>query len=187
MENKLENLVWRKFNGEKIPSINEYVLNYVKNVDKNSKVMVGCDSDNHARKTNYAITVVFYNEKLRHGAHVVHAMYRVPKIRDVITKLWNEAVFVHTVAESLDETLRENHYFYKFDRNSYDGSTPDKLVEIHVDLNATKATRNGARMTNNKSNKIYNDVMGWLCGERYRVKAKPDAYSASTAGDKICR
>jgi predicted RNase H-related nuclease YkuK (DUF458 family) len=61
------------------------------------------------------------------------------------------------------------------------------LVEIHVDLNATKATRNGARMTNNKSNKIYNDVMGWLCGERYRVKAKPDGFSSSNVADKLCR
>ena len=187
MENKMESLVCRKYNGEKIPNINEYVLNYVKNVDKNAKVMVGCDSDNHSRKTKYAITVVFYNEKLRHGAHAVYATYRVPKIKDVITKLWNEAVFVHSIAESLDNTLREGKYFYKFEKNYYDGSIPDRLVEIHVDLNATRATRNGARMTNNKSNKIYNDVMGWLCGERYKVMGKPYSFSSSSCADKLCR
>jgi len=183
----MENLVWKKFSGENISSINEYVVNYIKNVDRNAKIIVGCDSDNHARKTNYAITVVFYNEKLRNGAHVVYATYRVPKIKDVITKLWNEAVFVHSVAESLDNTLRDIHYYYKFDKNYYDGSMPDKLVEIHVDLNATKNTRNGARFTNNKSNKIYNDVMGWLCGERYKVMAKPYSYVSSNCADKICR
>ena len=184
----MENLGWRKFNGEKISNINEYVINYVNNVDKHAKVIVGCDSDNHSRKTTYALTVVFYNEKLRHGAHVVYAMHRVPKIKDVISKLWNEAVFVHSIAESLDNTLRDNHYYYKFDRNYYDGSLPEKLVEIHVDLNAEKTTRNGAKMTNNKSNKIYNDVMGWLCGERFKVMGKPyGSYAASTAGDKLCR
>ena len=183
----MENLVWRKFNGEKIDNINDYVVDYVNNVDKKAKVIVGCDSDNHSRKTTYAITVVFYNEFLRHGAHVVYAMYRVPKIKDVITKLWNEAVFVHNVAESLDSALRDNHYYYKFEKNYYDGSTPEKLVEIHVDLNSEKSTRNGKKMTNNKSNKIYNDVMGWLCGERYKVMAKPWGYASSTASDKLCR
>ena len=183
----MENLVWRKFNGEKIPDIHQYVVNYVKNVDKFAKVIVGCDSDNHARKTNYAVTVVFYNEHLRNGAHVVYAMHRVPKIKDVVTKLWNEAVLVHKVAESLDDALRNAHYFYKFERNYYDGSIPERLVEIHVDLNATKSTRNGARMTNNKSNKIYNDVMGWLCGERFKVMGKPYGYSSSTAADALCR
>jgi len=182
-----KNLIWRKFNGEQILDINEYVSNYVKNVDKNAKVIVGCDSDNHSRKTNYAITVVFYNEKLKKGAHAVYARYNVPKIKDIIVKLWNEAVFVHTIAESLDNTLRNSHYYYKFDKNYYDDSIPERLVEIHVDLNATKSSRNGARMTNNKSNKIYNDVMGWLCGERYKVMGKPYGYASSTVGDKLCR
>ena len=187
MENKMENLVWKKFNGEKIPDINQYVLNYVKNVDKKTKVIVGCDSDNHSRKTTYAVSVVFYNESLRNGAHAVYATHNVPKIKDVVARLWNEAVFVHDIAESLDNTLRQGHYFYKFERNYYDGTIPEKLVEIHVDLNAEKATRNGRRFTNNKSNKIYNDVMGWLCGERYKVMAKPFSFSASSCADKLCR
>jgi predicted RNase H-related nuclease YkuK (DUF458 family) len=170
----------------KVPDINNYVLNYVKNVDRGAKVIVGCDSDNHARKTNYAITVVFYNDELRNGAHVVSATYRMPKIKDVVSKLWNEAIFVHDVAESLHNTLY-GHYYHKFPKNYYDDSIPNKLVEIHVDLNATKSTRNGARMTNNKSNKIYTDVMGWLCGERYAVMGKPFGYGSSVAADAICR
>ena len=186
MEMQIEQLVWKKRNGERIPNINNYVLNYVKTVDRGAKVIVGCDSVNHARKTNYAITVVFYNDELRNGAHVVSATYRMPKIKDIVTKLWNEAVFVHDVAESLHNTLY-GHYYHKFPKNYYDGSIPDKLVEIHVDLNATKSTRNGARMSNNKSNKIYTDVMGWLCGERYAVMGKPYSYSASVAADAICR
>jgi len=182
----MENLIWRKFNGERIPNINDYVLNYVKKVDRNAKVIVGCDSDNHSRKTNYAVSIVFYNETLRNGAHVVYATHKVPKIKDVVSKLWKEAVYVHSVAESLDQTLK-GHYYYKFDRNYYDGSMPEKLVEIHVDLNANRSTRNGARVSDNKSNKIYNDVMGWLCGDRYKVMGKPYGYCASSVSDKQCR
>ena len=186
METEMKNLVWKKYNGERISDINEYVLNYIKNVDRNAKVIVGCDSQPHARKTHYALTIVFYNETLRNGAHVVYSIYRMPRIKDVITKLWNEALFVHSIAESLDASLR-GHYYYKFERNYYDNSVPDKLVEIHVDLNPKRSTRNGAHVSNNKSNRIYNDVMGWLCGERYKVMAKPYSYSASNVSDKLCR
>lgn len=182
----MENLNWRKFNGERIVNINDYVLNYVKNIDRGAKVIVGCDSDNHSRKTSYAISIVFYNENLRNGAHVVYCTYKVPKIKDVTTKLWKEITLVYEVAESLDNSLR-GHYYYKFDRNYYDNSQPEKLVEIHVDLNAKRSTRNGAKMSNNKSNRIYSDVMGWLCGERYKVMGKPYGYVASNASDKLCR
>jgi len=182
----MENLVWRKFDGEKITNINHYVLNYVKTVDRNTKIIVGCDSDNHARKTNYAVTVVFYNEKLRHGAHVVFATHRVPKIKDVQTKLRKEVDFVYNIAESLDQTLR-GEYFYKFDRNHYDGSVPTKLVEVHVDLNPKKTTKNGAKMTNNKSNTIYAEAMGWLCACGFKVMSKPYAYGSSTVGDALCK
>ena len=182
----MENLKWRKLNGEKISNIEDYVLNYVKNVDKNAKIIVGCDSDNHDRKTNYAVTVVFYNEFTRKGAHAVYARYNVPKIKDIITKLWNEAVLVHKIAESLDTILRGN-YTYKFEKNYYDGSIPERLVEIHVDLNSNRTTRNGARLTNNKSNKIYNDVMGWLCGEKYKVMGKPYGYASSSVCDRLCK
>ena len=112
----MENLVWKKFNGEKITNIEEYVLNYVKNVDRHTKVIVGCDSQVHGRKIDYAIAVVFYNEILKKGAHVVYAIYNVKRVKDVTSKLWNEAVSVHNVAESLHNALR-GHYYYKFDKN----------------------------------------------------------------------
>jgi predicted RNase H-related nuclease YkuK (DUF458 family) len=183
----MENLVWRKFNGDKIIDINGYVLNYIRTVDKNAKVIVGCDSDNHARKTNYAITVVFYNEKLRNGAHVVFATHRIPKIKDIQSKLRKEAEFVYFIAESIDKSLRDDKYFYKFEKNYYDGSQPTKLVEVHVDLNPNKTTKNGARTTNCKSNSIYTEVMGWLCACGFKVMSKPFSFGSSTCADRLCK
>ncbi len=181
-----EKLVWKKINGERIENIDFYVLNYIRNIDRNVKIMVGCDSDNRSRKTNYAITIVFYNEQSCHGAHVVYANYNIPKIKDTPTKLWKEAEFVYQIADSLDKTLR-GEYFYKFDKNYYDGSQPTKLVEVHVDLNPKKNTKNGSRLTNNKSNAIYANVMGWLCGSGFKVMGKPYGYASSTAGDSLCK
>jgi predicted RNase H-related nuclease YkuK (DUF458 family) len=182
----MEKLVWKKVNGERITDINGYVLNYIRTVDRNVKIIVGCDSDNKAHRTNYAITIVFYNENLHHGAHVVYATYKVPKIKDIPTKLWKEAEFIYQVANSLDESLR-GEYFYKFDKNFYDGSQPTKLVEVHVDLNPKKNTKNGAKMTNNRSNSIYADVMGWLCACGFKVMSKPYGFASSSAGDNLCR
>jgi predicted RNase H-related nuclease YkuK (DUF458 family) len=183
----MENLVWKKFNGERILDINKYVVNYIKKVDRNVKIIVGCDSNNNnSRKTNYAITIIFYNETLKKGAHAVYATHKVPKIRDISIKLWKEVEFIYYIAESLDQSLR-GYYYYKFDKNYYDNSVPNKLVEVHVDLNPKKITKNGSKISNNKSNSIYADVMGWLCSSGFKVMAKPYAYGSSSTGDKLCK
>jgi len=83
MNDKIKNLEWYKFDGSRITNINDYVLDYVRNVDNGAKIMVGCDSNNHSRKTSYAISIIFYNEKIRNGAHVVFARHNLPKIKDV--------------------------------------------------------------------------------------------------------
>ena len=91
------------------------------------------------------------------------------------------------MAESINISLSEINYNYNFKMNLYDGSTPNKLVEIHVDLNSCKNTRNGAKLSDNKSNKVYADVMGWLCGEKYKVMSKPYSFASSSASDRLCK
>jgi hypothetical protein len=39
----------------------------------------------------------------------------------------------------------------KFDKNHYDGSIPTKLIEVHVDLNPKKTTKNGLKFENKTS------------------------------------
>ena len=180
----MENLVWKKWNKDVIDNINEYVLNYIKNVDNNVKIIVGCDSHPNKRKLNYAITVIFYNEKLKRGAHAVYSKFRIPRI-DVSSKLRKEAEFIYTVADSLDKTLRGN-YYYKFDKNSYDNTLPTKLVEVHVDINPKRNTKNGKNISNNLSNELYSEIMGWLCGSGFKVYSKPNSYGSSKVADKAC-
>ena len=182
----MEKLVWKKFNKEIIENINEYVINYVKNVDRNVKIIVGCDSHPHRRRLTYAVTVILYNESRKKGAHVVYAKVGIPKLRDVSAKIRKEAEFVYTVAESLDQSLR-GKYYYKFDKNPYDNTIPTKLVEVHVDVNPKRNTKNGRQVSNNLSNDVYQEVMGWLCGSGFRVISKPYSYGASSCGDKISK
>lgn len=181
----MENLVWKKWNKEIIEDINEYTLNYIKNVDRNVKIIVGCDSRPHRRKLIFAITLIFYNEQARHGAHAVYATVKIPRLRDVSSKIRKEAEYIYYVANSLDNTLRGT-YYHKFDKNIYDDTIPTKLVEVHIDVNPKRTTRNGRKNSNNLSNEVYTEVMGWLCGSGFKVYSKPYSYAATNTGDKLC-
>jgi len=181
----MEKLIWKKFDKEVIDDVNEYVLNYIKNVDRNVKIIVGCDSHPQRKRLVYAITIILYNESRRKGAHAVYATVKIPK-RDVNSKLRKEAEFVFNVAESLDIALRGN-YFYKFEKNNYDDTIPTKLVEVHVDVNPKRSTRNGRKMSNNLSNEVYQEIMGWLCGSGFRVISKPYAYGSTGTADKLSK
>ena len=182
----MEKLNWKKWNHEAIDDINQYVLNYVKNIDRNVKIIVGCDSHPNKRRLIYAVTVILYNENLRKGAHVVYARIKIPRVRNVGDKIRKEAEFIYNVAESLDQTLRGNYYF-KFEKNLYDDTTPTKLVEVHVDVNPKRNTRNGKKVSNNLSNDVYSEIMGWLCGSGFRVISKPYSYGATSCSDKISK
>lgn len=182
----MEKLVWQKWNKEKIENINEYVLDYVKNVDRNVKIVVGCDSHPHRRRLNYAITVIFYNEDLKKGAHAVYCKFRIPKFRDINSKLRKEAEFIYNVANEIDDTLRGT-YYKKFENNNYDDSTPTKLVEVHIDINPKRNTRNGKKFSNNLSHDVYREIMGWLCGSGFKVFSKPYSFASTGTADKISK
>ena len=182
----MEKLFWKKWNREPIEDINKYVLDYIKNVDRNIKIIVGCDSQPNRRKLVYAITVILYNESLKRGAHAVFATIKIPRTRDVNFKIRKEAEFIYNVASELDSALK-GKYNYKFERNPYDDTIPTRLVEVHVDVNPKRNTRNGRKFSNNLSNEVYSEIMGWLCGSGFRVISKPYSYGSTGTADKLCK
>lgn len=182
----MEKLIWQKWDKEIINNINDYILSYIKNVDRNVKIVVGCDSHPQRRRLTYAVTIILYNEELRKGAHAVYAKIKIPRFRDINAKIRKEAEFVYNVAESLNKTLKGN-YYYKFDKNLYDDTIPTKLIEVHVDINPKKNTKNGRKVSNNLSNNVYSEIMGWLCGSGFKVYSKPNSFAASCTSDKISK
>lgn len=182
----MEKMIWKKFNNEIIDDVNDYVLNYIKTVDRNVKIIVGCDSHPHKRKITYAITIILYNENKKKGAHAIYSKLKLPIIRDVGVKIRKEAEFIYNIAESLNETLRGN-YYYKFDKNMYDNTIPTKLVEVHVDINPKRTTKNGRKISNNLSNSLYSEIMGWFCGSGFSVISKPYSYGSTGTADKLSK
>jgi uncharacterized protein len=169
---------FKKFGGNIIDNIFDYIKNYLKQ-DKDIRISVGCDSRQHKKWTVYAIVIVFYNEKLRNGAHYVFIRHKIPREKTIFNRLYLEALYSLEFAELLDKELNDL-YYYKHTKNHYDGSHPYKNVEIHLDFNSEYG--NGK----NKSNLNYHSLMGVLCSYGFKVIAKPNSYASTCAADLIC-
>jgi len=95
---------FKKFGGEFIPDIVEYLKNYIKE-DPTVTISLGCDSIQKRRKTIYAITLMIYNTDVRNGAHVVFFRENINKVRDNFERLHKEAQYVHEIGEFLQKEL----------------------------------------------------------------------------------
>lgn len=95
---------FKKFGGEYIPDIIQYLKEYIQR-DPNTTISIGCDSIQRRRKTVYAITLMLYNQDVRNGAHVVFFRESVNKIRDNFERLQKEAQYMHDIGEFLNKEL----------------------------------------------------------------------------------
>jgi len=203
---------------QKIENLIEYIQNVIKNDkgDENSRksssyrIAIGCDSCDRKRRTKYAITIVFYNENKKDGAHVIHKSIVNPKalirkcqylsqwkkekvdidsdfikISDnqyIFNRLYIENQYLLELGLYLDEKLK-GKYYRNYDVNEYDGSKPVRLVEIHLDYNSKDISNNHE----NKSNQLYKLGMGLFAGYGFKVYSKPDSWAAFSAANIYCR
>lgn len=100
---------FKKFGGEFIPDITEYLRDYI---DSNPSITIsiGCDSAQRRRKTLYALTIMLYNEDFKNGAHLVFFRTNISKVRDNFDRLQKEVELLQEVAEFLQSELEP---FYK--------------------------------------------------------------------------
>jgi predicted RNase H-related nuclease YkuK (DUF458 family) len=121
---------FKKFGGEWIPDIIEYLKDYVKE-NPGTTISVGCDSIQKRRRTVYACTIMMHNKDIRDGAHVVFFREKHEKIRDNQERLYKEIIYAYEIGEYLDKEL-EGHYIrqdidelsrkkYKFHLQKSDG------------------------------------------------------------------
>jgi predicted RNase H-related nuclease YkuK (DUF458 family) len=174
----LEKRKFKKFGGEIIDDIVEYINDYIGD-NKNIKVIVGTDSHNRRRVTTYVTCIALRDDIARDGAHVLFLRMKEKKEKVIFNRLMNETMYSLDLAEYLEENIKPS-YQATFKRNKYDGSQPTKRVEIHVDLNPEEGDHN-------KSHQCFKSVMGMLCGSGYSVKSKNESYCASCAADLLCK
>lgn len=177
---------YKKFGGEILDDLGEYCRKYIK---ENPEVVVhiGCDSRQLRKKTLYAIVVCFQHPG--HGVHVVFKRVKVPKIRDMFTRLWNEAEYSRDLGDYLETELRGHYTRREMEADKLLGQeiiSEMKLVDVHLDYNPSKAR--------GKSNVVFESAVGLIKGCGYRVRTKqdpesdiPNAWAATCAADLLCK
>ncbi len=118
------------------------------------KIYVGSDSQNYARKTLYATTVVFRFEN--NGAHVIYHRESTPLVTDMWTRLWGE------LQRSIDVAG-----YLKFECEI-------PIEQIDLDLNADPEF---------PSNKVFQAAVGYAQSMGYNAKTKPDLLLATWAAN----
>lgn len=123
-----------------------------------TKIFIGCDSQNQGRYTIYALVIVLHQPTL--GGHVLYQKLKINRIRDRYERLWNEVEFSIQVAEFMRLHELPKPDFIDLDFN------PDPKY---------------------KSNQVLRSALGYIEAMGYTPRCKPNALSASYVADAICK
>lgn len=152
----------RVFRNENRPTEVLDVIKYTQKILSeypHATIHVGTDSQNHRRKTTYAICVC-YRIGLR-GVHVIYNRQHIkPKIKDRWTRLWKEAEMSIEVAE----WIQNNSSF--------------KVKTIDMDYNQDN---------HHFSARLVSAAKGWAESLGYEVSVKPEEQVATRAADHLCQ
>lgn len=73
-----DSVIFRKFGGEKIPHVDEYIEKYME-THKNIEILVGTDSQIRGGEIIYSTVIALYTPG--HGAHCIFKKWREPRLR----------------------------------------------------------------------------------------------------------
>jgi len=158
---------FKKFTGEKLPNVEEYVRDYYKS-HSNIEVMVGTDSQSKGARTCFSTIIAMYDcgdGEHGHGAHCIFRRWNVPRYRreQRAERLLKEVEESINVAKSLRES-----------------GVPIKYVDI--DINPNPGTRQ-----QNKSNEVYTAAKGWVEGEGFECRYKTLGPLITTLADWVVK
>ena len=151
---------FKLFGGESIVDFDDYIRTYKKN-NPDIEIYVGTDSSQIGNMTSYATAIVFYHPGK--GAHVIFSRGKENRVHDIFTRLWKELEYTKTTADKIQSAL-----------NIID----EKIVILDLDVNPSEM---------HGSNVVYSAGVGYLKGFGYKVRTKPNAWSASCAADLLCK
>ena len=123
-----------------------------------ARILIGTDSQNSKTHSKYS-TVVVFRYGLR-GAHYIYCNVKVPKIKDLFSRLFKECELSLDIAEFITKN------------SSY------KIEAIELDFNDLKKT---------KSTPLISATKGWVESLGYKAILKSGEMIACKAADHICR
>lgn len=149
--------MFRKFTGEKIPEVDEYIKAYIETHD-GIEILVGTDSQNRGENTVYSTVIALYEPG--HGAHCIFRRWRTPRERIRATRLMNEVWASVECAEGL--------------KNNGVGAV--KYIDIDINPNPRY-----------KSNEVFNSAKGMIEGMGYEVRYKTFGPLVTTMADYVVK
>lgn len=157
MENVVGTVTFKKFTGEKLENISEYIKNYIREKGE-VEIIVGTDSQNKGYYTKYSTVVVLYSPG--HGGHCIFKRWKTPKERVRQVRLLKE------VEESINLA------------NELVANGCPKPKYIDLDINPSPKF---------KSNEVYQTAKGWVESMGYDVRFKTIAPLVTTVADWIVK
>ena len=148
---------YKKLYGREEFELIPYVKNYLENND-NIEILIGCDSQNFADKTIYAVVVALYTTGK--GAHVLYRRWKADREPVRSVRLLNEVWYAIEAAEYLKEA----------------GIPKPKWIDI--DLNPDPRF---------KSNEVFRQAVGLVEGMGYEVRYKTLGPIATYAADHLVK
>lgn len=134
-----------------------------------TKIYVGCDSQNKKRGCIYAIVVAYrftYGDGTRKGARYVYQTELLPKMKDKFTRLWGE------VEKSVELAL----WLENKDENGIIRGFPIEAIDLDFNRKITAG-----------SNNMVSVGTGYVKSFGFECTIKPDEQIASRAGDHIVK
>jgi len=157
MEKPVGTVTFKKFSGEKLSNISDYINEYIKN-NNEIEIIIGTDSQNKGRNTTYSTVVVLYTPG--HGGHCIFRRWKTPKETVRQVRLLKE------VEESINlaNELVEN------------GCPKPKYIDLDINPNPKF-----------KSNEVYQAAKGWVESMGYEVRFKTLAPLVTTVADWLVK
>lgn len=145
-------VTFRKYGGEKLPDVEEYVKNYYKE-HTNIDVMVATDSQSKGARTCFCTVIAMYDKgdgEHGHGAHCIFRKWYTPRYR----REQRAERLLKEVEESINvaKALRDKGVLIKY-------------VDIDINPNPGPAMKN-------KSNEVFTAAKGWVEGEGFECRYK---------------
>ena len=158
---------FKKFTGEKLPNVEEYVRDYYRS-HPNIDVMVGTDSQSKGSKTCFSTIIAMYDKgdgEHGHGAHCIFRRWHVPRYRreQRAERLLKEVEESINVAKSLREY-----------------GVP--IAYVDIDINPNPGSKG-----QNKSNEVFTAAKGWVEGEGFECRYKTLGYLITSLADWVVK
>lgn len=160
MEKTVGTVDFKKFTGEKLLSVSDYVKQYVTKHSKNGgiDIIIGTDSQNRGRHTVYSTVIALYTQG--HGAHCIFRRWRTDKERIRQVRLLKEVEESINLANDLTEA----------------GCPRPKYIDIDINPNPQF-----------KSNEVYQTAKGWVESMGYEVRFKTIAPLVTCVADWLVK